>query len=89
MWKTKLKPGSLLYARSHDVLFLSDSSNNKVVCLDPDSGLQFQEIVVHDYVRVLEHMCLVNNQIIVASIWNILHYSLKYITFKTISQSFE
>ena len=59
IWKTKLKPGCLLYALSHDVLFLSDRSN-KLWCLDPGSGLQFQEILLRDYMHELEHMCLVN-----------------------------
>ena len=39
MWKTKLKPRCFLYAPSHDVILLCDRSNNKVVCLDPGSGL--------------------------------------------------
>ena len=76
IWKTKLKRGCLLYALSHDVIFLGDRSN-KVWCLDPGSGLQFQEILLRDYVHVLEHMCLVNNQIIVVSRRNISYYSLK------------
>ena len=77
MWKTKLKPGCLLYAFNHDVLFLSDRSNNKVVCLDPGSGSQLQEISLPVDVQEIGAMCLVNNQIIVASSWNISHYSLK------------
>ena len=77
VWRRNLFCNSLLYVPSHDVILVTDRSENKSVCLYLATGLQMQSILLPPYVGTLHHVCLFNDQVIVAIDGSILYFSFR------------
>ena len=88
VWKLQkdegFDPGHSRYTPSHKVLLVADWSKNKVVVLEPGTGLLIQSITLpDDDVCKIRGLCLFNDQVIIGSskmkygTEHISHFSLK------------
>ena len=70
LWRVKIddvEPGILLPIPSHDAILVADwNKKNKVVALNPGTGLQISITLPHNVLEI-RGMCLFNDQIIVES----------------------
>ena len=66
VWRAKYQD-LLLYVPSHNVILAVDSCDKRVTYLKPDNGAQIQSNELPDNIQEIKGMCLLGDQIIVAS----------------------